>query len=464
MTSTFRRALPLLALAAMAPIAACGPAEEEIVDETPGQCPIADDDNLFAATEACAEDPKADTGYVTNLDAREVELTLEGDVAAAYGLERAPLASGQFALTNMRQKMDVYIQSLAEDFSDGSNQIEWKVGTAWKKWSAMSATDRVQAKRFRLTVVNAVVLNASRHDVKLGKTWSVPVPLKPTNLFDQVQRKCEGGDGHIQASNDVYWYVWEPTKSGCNAEKTNLTATVSKVLPKGGTVYPEYDKLFADKTLDVIVFWGQVEDGALSPSDYAFSLITKFERSLTAAGFKKVTATKGLRYQRVKSGITANIDIYSPREFSGLGDYANKQNFFDAVNSHELVVFNGHSMLGASDFWADSRIYRDPSKYQIFLYNGCLGYAYYVMPILDGKKDPANVDVVSNVVETPFAIMEQVTSTSISLMLSRAERGGTSSWQTIISKMNALAKQNSWYGQSFYGVSGARTNTYRPPR
>ena len=160
----------------------------------------------------------------------------------------------------------------------------------------------------------------------------------------------------------------------------------------------------------------------------------------------------------MKAGITTTVDVYSPKEFRGLTDSSNVQNFYDGVASHELIVFNGHSVLGASDFWSNSQIYEDPSKYQIFLYNGCLGYEYYVTPILEGKEKSENVDLVSNVIETPFSIMVQETATSISMMTAKAEKGGVSSWQSILGKMNKIAG-----GDSFYGVSAARDNTYRPP-
>lgn len=434
----------------------CGAEGESITDDVAGQsCGAGGDDNIFADTEACAEQ-KPDTGYVTSLDAREVELTIEADIQASdYDKAKAPLKSGQFALTYLRENKDIYIQSLAEQYSSGAEQTEWKVGTSWKKWSAMSSSEKTAANHFRLTGVNAVVMNASSQGVRSGKSWTATVPLKPMSLFSEMGRKCEGGDGHIQADSEVYWYVWDPDKSTCTAAKTTATAKVTKLLPKGSTVYPEYNKLYADKTLDAIVFFGAVED--TKPTDYAFTIIRSFESQLKAAGFTKGTAAKGLRYTRVKNGITANIDIYTPNEFSGLGDYAHAQNFYDGVNSHEVIVFNGHSMLGASDFWADPRIYRNPTKYQIFLYNGCLGYEYYVDPILDGKQGAANVDVVSNVLETPFAIMSQESSTVLSLLLVDAEKGGKSSWQTILQQMNSYAGSS-----SFYGVSGARTNSYKP--
>src|SRR4051794_32243637 len=115
MRSMFYRSLPLAALALVAPVAGCGSAAEgDVTDEAAGQCVSNGPDSVFADTEKCAEDPKADTGYVSSLDARELELTLEADVTAPGGdIQRAPLEVGQFALTWLREHKDLYIASLA---------------------------------------------------------------------------------------------------------------------------------------------------------------------------------------------------------------------------------------------------------------------------------------------------------------------------------------------------------------
>ena len=61
------------------------------------------------------------------------------------------------------------------------------------------------------------------------------------------------------------------------------------------------------------------------------------------------------------------------RVLSRLGDFAHFANFQKALSEHEVVAYDGHSMLGASDFWARPTY---PDFYQIFLYGGCLGYEY----------------------------------------------------------------------------------------
>jgi len=283
------------------------------------------------------------------------------------------------------------------------------------------------------------------------------VPAQVAGLFDKVGTKCGQPDGEIDVEQDVYWYVWAPEMSSCKAATQKLSVSVTKVEPKGTTKYPEYDRLTADGKVDVLVLFGQVDHGDLSDSDLSFSLIRSFETSIKNAGFVKTTAKLGLRYQRTKNSIVETIDIYGPHEFAGLDDYSHFGNFDNGINSHEIIVYNGHSMLGASDFWARPSIYKDPSKYQVFLYNGCLGYEYYVNPILDGKDGAKNVDIVSNVLETPFAIMVQESAKSVAKILSGAEHKGNVSWQSILTSMNTISGSD-----AYYGASGVRDNAFHP--
>ena len=115
-------------------------------------------------------------------------------------------------------------------------------------------------------------------------------------------------------------------------------------------------------------------------------------------------------------------------------------------------------MLGASDYWADERLYKDPSRYQLFFYNGCLGYEYYVAPLLAGKRDPANVDIVTNVLSTPFDVFATTSGILVAMLVSEAESGGHNSWQAILGRLNEEA-----IGGAYYGASAVRDNAWRPP-
>jgi hypothetical protein len=422
------------------------------------------DGNAFSDAESRALEQKFDTGWVSSLDAVEVELDFEADLDPAAGFwdAKAPLKLGQFALTYLRNNSNVFIQSLAEDYANGSNSVEWLVDGAWKRGDD-PAVLVARPTHYRLRGVSAVVLEPDQSDdALLGTTYEAVVPKRASKLFSEAGDDCGSGHGSIEVSQSVYWYAWTPEKATCSDElKQTISLTVSKVLPRAGATYPEYNRLLEDGRIDVVVFFGQVGHEELDETDYAFPLIKKFSAQLEAANFRKAAqAPRGIRYLRDQDGVQVVVDIYTPFEFAGLSDYANVGNFDEAVRTHEIIVWNGHSVLGGSDFWARPEIYEGDAarKYQIFLYNGCLGYEYYVNPILEGKKSWDNVDLVTNTLETPFSIVVDETSAPLGLIIGGAANGGTTSWQTILSKMNDIA---GWGG--YYGASGVRTNAFTPP-
>src|SRR5262245_5087515 len=115
-------------------------------------------------------DGKTDTGWQSSLNAVEVEMDIEGDVdASGFGVERAPLKIGQFALTHLRKNSSVYLQSLAEDFNNGPDSIEWQIDGQWVKLSDAGNVDRSKLSRFRLRAVSAVVINPGDLNALNGK-------------------------------------------------------------------------------------------------------------------------------------------------------------------------------------------------------------------------------------------------------------------------------------------------------
>jgi hypothetical protein len=295
-------------------------------------------------------------------------------------------------------------------------------------------------------------LHSAATGVRAGKVIAAKVPLKPFTLMTDQGNACADKDDHISLSQSVYWYLWNPDLSGCRAAVQNMKVTVAKVMPKPTTRYPEYDKLVADGKVTAVILFGQIGDGAISNSDAGMTGLRQMARWLTEASFKEVTAPVGRRFTKTVNRIVVEIDLYSPREFSGLDDSAHFGNFQKALSEHEIVVYDGHSMLGASDFWSRPTY---PSFYQIFLYGGCLGYEYYVRPILGGKRGWANLDIMSSVVEVSVGANE-FAGPFLAKLLWALEHGNRASWRDMLVAVRTRV------GDSTFGVSGVRDNCYTP--
>ena len=396
---------------------------------------------------------KEDTAYM-NPDGIEVEVDLEADVEGLtrWNYKQAPAELGQFALTYLRKRGGVYLESLAEDASSESRP-EWLVDGVWLAMDKISDVPLEKLRHFRLRAVNAVLLFEAAKGVKAGHLFATTVPLNPFDLMSEAGDTCADPDSHIGLSQSVYWYLWNPEKEGCKAKLQPMKVTLASRMAKSKTVYPEYDRLVADQKLTAVFIFGQIGDGEISDGDMGMRSFRQMADWLGEAGFSEVTpAPLGRRFSKTVAEVAVEIDLYSPREFSGLGDYGHFENFQKAISEHELVIYDGHSMLGASDFWARPTY---PDFYQIFFYGGCLGYEYYVRPILAGKKGWANVDILSSVVEVS-ATANDFAAPALAKILWALENGYRASWRDILVTVRTAV------GDSTFGVSGVRDNVFRP--
>ncbi len=409
------------------------------------------DSNPFLDDQANAG--KEDTGYL-NPDGVEVEVDLEGDVAGpASRLTEAPAQLGQFAMTYFRKSEKLFIESIAE-VNTADTRAEWLVNGTW--YPSNRIPTGAMLKHWRLKGMNAVLLTASGVPAKVGNTLTAPVPAKPFSIYSDAGTKCADGEDHISLDQSVYWYRWEPDQAGCIVEKQNLKITISKTFSATSAapaVYPEYDQLVADGKVTAVIMFGQIDDGPITASESGMQSFKRYGAWLTGAGFAKVTAPLGERYAKTVHGTRVEIDLYSPREFSGLGDYGHFANFQKAITDHEIVVWDGHSMLGASDFWSRPTY---PSTYQIFLYGGCLGYEYYVQPILAGKGGTWDkLDIMSSVVEVS-ATASEFAGPAIAKLVWALDHNYKASWRQILTQVRTNV------GDSTFGVSGVRANKFHP--
>lgn len=400
--------------------------------------------------ESAATPGKADTGYF-NPDGIEVEVDIEADIDAPdFRKADGPAILGQFAMTWLRNNREIYLESLAEQ-ATSDQRVEWLVDGAWKTARDAASLPKSSLTRFRIRGINAVLLHEARNGVDVGTSFEVRVPKKPFSIMADAGDTCAKKDGHITLDQSVYWYLWNPDSAACKAELQPMKITVSKMLPSKLT-YPEYDQLTADGKVTMVVLFGQIGD-KLDASDIGVRAHAQMGRWLVQGGFTEVIpAPVGKRYSKVVKGITVEVDLYSPYEFSGLSDYAHFGNFQKALSEHEIVAYDGHSMLGASDFWERPTY---PDFYQVFLYGGCLGYEYYIAPILHGKGGWDKLDILSSVIEVT-ANANEYAGPFLAKLLYALENGYTVTWKDILGAIRTRV------GDSTFGMSGVHDNCFSP--
>jgi len=411
---------------------------------------LEDSDNPFLDDESGGG--KEDTGYL-NLRGVEVEVTLQADVEASqWQIFNSPPELAQFAVTYLREKRSVYLEILAED-ATAPDRVEWLVDGEWLTSERAREVELEKLRTFRMQGVNVVLMNSNASNVHEGTTYQAEVPVRPYAIYSEAGDKCADYNAHISLSQSVYWYLWNPDRSGCEAETQQMTLTVTKVLPNNPESYPEYDKLWADNQLDIVVLWGKLDDGDVA-DDYNWQNVEALSNYLEEAGFTKdENAPRGIRYTKQNGDKKTVVDIYGPDLFYSVADYAHFDNWQKAVTEHEVVMYNGHSVLG-SGMAFERAVY--PDRYQIFQVASCLSYEYYVRPVLEGKGGWENVDVISNVTPTYYSENLPLTSTVVARLIWGFENGGRASWQDIMERVSQRL------GHARFGVSGARGNCYSP--
>ena len=413
-----------------------------------------DDGNPFLSEDIAMDESKADTGYL-NSAGREVEVTIEADIegASSWNIFEAPPYLAQYATTYLRARKQIYLQIINED-TTAPDRVEWRVDGTWL--SAAQARSKPVSKltHFRIPKVNTVLLNSDAQNVAVGQVIKAKVPRKPYSTYSELGDKCADYNSHISLDQSTYWYLWNPDEYGCTATTQDMTLTITTVTAKNPSSYPEYDKLWADKELSVVVVFGKLDDDGNIEDDYNWHAADQFVTWLKQAGLTEQSgAPLGRRFVQTVGDKTKTVDVYYPDLFHNVADYAHMANWRKAVSEHEVVLYLGHSVLGTGSAYGDVDY---PSFYQIMFVGGCLGYEYYVQPIIDGKGGWANFDAVSSIVENMYTEMNPAAAAFLAKLFYGFDHQGKASWQTIMSAIKTRL------GHAHFGVSGARGNCFSP--
>lgn len=207
--------------------------------------------------------------------------------------------------------------------------------------------------------------------------------------YSPSEKSCTDWGAH-DLETGIYWYYYRPEQSGCRIEDADVVrarATV-RVSPENSTnKYPEYDKIWADNTLDVIAIFGKVEDGTTTESDRGIWSHNHFVSTMRAelpnatvtpantparpgVQFPDVTIESTLangKKVRLTSFLVDNV-----RE----GGPAFEARYKALSAKADVIVYNGHAGLG-QNVRALARMGQfEARKYQIIYMNGCDTFAY----------------------------------------------------------------------------------------
>jgi hypothetical protein len=228
------------------------------------------------------------------------------------------------------------------------------------------------------------------------------------------------------------WYYFRPARSTCKlADADIITTTASVNLSPINTTgkFPEYDKVWEDKVLNVVAVFGKYEDGATTADDAGIDAYNEFvgtvKSEMTKYGavasvpanvpsspgvgapdVELTVALPGGRSVHVVAMLTDNIT-------RGLSEPAFRSRYEALSSKADLIAYNGHAGLGQNIRALARNGKWVKGQYLIMFQNGCDTFAYVDSALNDAHSavnsdDPKGtkyLDIVNNGMPAFFANM-----------------------------------------------------------
>ncbi len=285
-------------------------------------------------------------------------------------------------------------------------------------------------------VANGVQISyRARMPVAWGKRDDVPSTYElilPSDLSHAGQEGFAERHGHTcvdWGAHDVdagsMWYYYRPHRSGCALEEAEVvrmeaTVTVSSINSTGK--YPEYHEVWKDNRLEVLAIFGKFKHGATSNSDAGIRSYNQFiQKIIDNMGASDVQTTPadlpnnpGIDIPDVTieatlpDGKQVQIVVLLVDGVQNPGpDFDNR--YETLSGSADLIVYSGHSGLGANIRALAAKGEWQTGQYAIVFMNGCDTYAYVDSELADAHTavnddDPNGtkyLDIITNAMPSP---------------------------------------------------------------
>ncbi len=325
----------------------------------------------------------------------------------------------------------------------------------------------------------------------VGQQIDMKVPLSLDGLIMRAGGKCwTDFDDNVAVTGgedlrpDTMFYYWDPTRTECALAMTaDVVPATYKVTSSADqkTVYPEYDKLVADGKVTLVQLFGQIEHGDLLSNDLGWVAYRDIKRFLLASSYqvtKTLPEERGVSLAKtLPNGLKVEIDLLSPVNFADHADRDQANALFkDAIRTHEMVYYAGHAFYGSLTVLDDPTAF-PADTYQVIFMDACWSYAYYTKQVFRNKATAADplgwalTDVLNNT-EMGVTGGERSAHEMWKNLLAGADAafGHKSvtkySWNNLIKYLNEHAQRRAEArgddAAEIYGVSGVRTNAFKP--
>ncbi|HNS96577.1 MAG TPA: hypothetical protein PLJ27_04745 [Polyangiaceae bacterium] len=243
--------------------------------------------------------------------------------------------------------------------------------------------------------------------------------------------------------------------------------------------FPEYNRLFEDGKLDILVLVGgdyNEERYDLRAADEIFQWLKRAGYAHPASRYTDLALdsppfTSVLDVQGRK--IDVEITLLHPSIVS-VGDLDKlRAKIIQAYQTMDVLIYDGHAGEDPSysglvyHYNPRHAISADelskislPEKYQVYVFNGCKTYGVYPESIMKNPaKTTANVDIISTVNFSWLTMQPYTTSGFINQLL--AKSAGTHDPQTYLQILRQINQSSNW--NVYYGVHGLDDNPHVNP-
>lgn len=253
--------------------------------------------------------------------------------------------------------------------------------------------------------------NKVMKDLEKGGELKVPLPVR---LDDFYLSKCT--DPHYDTIGD-FWYFYNPFKVGCSSLRKlpladNFTIEVGSSTKRKLDLDMRLDLLRGDndngKVFRIDVIHG-FDESSTSRNDDGRVHFKQFAEYLLEQGYQKTSVQRHknrpldrfTKTLKLKNGRTIEVEINSLLVDTEIESRTTTfaKFFQSAVNEADVIFYTGHSGLGGhldvNSLEAKVGKYKfNPKKRQIFMFDSCSSYSYYLAPFRD-EKSRAKIDVVT---------------------------------------------------------------------
>jgi hypothetical protein len=211
---------------------------------------------------------------------------------------------------------------------------------------------------------------------------------RDTTAFMHFNSKYDGSCGRNEYGVDSFWHDFDPRAPGCTVDEADALRTVARVTPHPQateSMYPEYDKVWEDDTLDFLAVFGIISGNNEWDEGYRTreTLVSAVQGSLRDAERTEAPEAFGIIRHSTVTGTAlvdglerhVKLDAILVNEVAGAGRTF-EQRYADLSAQADVIVYEGHSGLGRNINALARQTGATPGKYTLMYLYGCqtLGY------------------------------------------------------------------------------------------